>query len=48
MNFKQVTGLSFVSSATGWAIGGQSNTSSFLLKTADGGKTWTHIGFSIS
>jgi photosystem II stability/assembly factor-like uncharacterized protein len=47
-NFKQVTDLSFVSSTTGWAIGGQSNTSSFLLKTTDGGKTWTLIHFSIS
>jgi photosystem II stability/assembly factor-like uncharacterized protein len=44
-NFKQVTDLSFVSSTTGWAIGGQSNTSSFLLKTTDGGKTWTPIPF---
>ncbi len=47
-NFEQVTDLSFVSSTTGWAIGGQSNTSSFLLKTTDGGKTWTPIPFSIS
>ncbi len=47
-NFKQVTDLSFVSSTIGWAIGGQSNTSSFLLKTTDGGKTWTPIPFSIS
>jgi len=47
-NFKQVADLSFVSSTTGWAIGGQSNTSSFLLKTTDGGKTWTPILFSIS
>ncbi len=47
-NFKQVTGLSFVSSTTGWAIGGQSNASSFLLKTTDGGKTWTPIRFAIS
>ena len=42
-NFKQVTDLSFVSSTTGWAIGRQSNTSSFLLKTTDGGKTWAPI-----
>ncbi len=46
-NFKQVTFLSFVSSTTGWAIGRQSNTSSFLLKTTDGGKTWTPISISI-
>jgi photosystem II stability/assembly factor-like uncharacterized protein len=47
-NFKQITYLSFVSSTTGWAIGKQSNTSSFLLKTIDGGKTWTPIPISIS
>jgi photosystem II stability/assembly factor-like uncharacterized protein len=47
-NFKQVTGLSFVSSTTGWAIGRQSNNSSFLLKTTDGGKTWTPIPISIA
>jgi len=45
-NFKQITDLSFVSSTTGWAIGRQSNTSSFLLKTTDGGKTWTPIPIS--
>jgi photosystem II stability/assembly factor-like uncharacterized protein len=47
-NFRQITYLSFVSSTTGWAIGRQSNTSSFLLKTTDGGKTWTPIPISIS
>jgi photosystem II stability/assembly factor-like uncharacterized protein len=47
-NFKQITYLSFVSSTTGWAISRQSNTSSFLLKTTDGGKTWTPIPISIS
>ena len=47
-NFKQVTDLSFVSSTTGWAIGGQGNNSSLLLKTTDGGQTWTPIPFSIS
>ena len=47
-DFKQVTDLSFVSSITGWAIGRLSNTSSSLLRTTDGGKTWTPIPFSIS
>ncbi len=47
-NFKQITYLSFASSTTGWAIGKQSNTSAFLLKTTDGGKTWTPIPISIS
>jgi photosystem II stability/assembly factor-like uncharacterized protein len=47
-NFKQIICLSFASSTTGWAIGRQSNTSAFLLKTTDGGKTWTPIPISIS
>ncbi len=47
-DFKQITYLSFVSSTIGWAIGSQSNTSSFLLKTTNGGKTWTPIPISIS
>jgi photosystem II stability/assembly factor-like uncharacterized protein len=47
-NFKQITNLSFVSSTTGWAVGGQSDASSFLLKTADGGTTWTPIPISIA
>jgi photosystem II stability/assembly factor-like uncharacterized protein len=47
-NFQQITHLSFVSSTTGWAIGRQSNTSAFLLKTTDGGKTWTPIPISIA
>ena len=37
-SFKRVTSLSFVSTTTGRGIGGQSDTSSFLLKTTDGGK----------
>ncbi len=44
-DFKQITSLSFVSSSTGWAIGRQSNTSTFLLKTTDGGKTWTPVPY---
>jgi photosystem II stability/assembly factor-like uncharacterized protein len=47
-HFKQITYLSFVSSTTCWAIGRQSNTSAFLLKTTDGGKTLTPIPISIS
>jgi photosystem II stability/assembly factor-like uncharacterized protein len=47
-NFKQITTLSFVSNTAGWAIGGQGKNSSLLLKTADGGKTWTPIPISIS
>jgi photosystem II stability/assembly factor-like uncharacterized protein len=46
--FKQVTSLDFVSSTLGWAIGGQGKNSSLLLKTTDGGQTWTPIPFMIS
>jgi photosystem II stability/assembly factor-like uncharacterized protein len=46
-NFKQIAYLSFVSNTTGWAISRQSNTSAFLLKTTDGGKTWTTTPISI-
>jgi photosystem II stability/assembly factor-like uncharacterized protein len=42
-SFKQVTFLNFVSSTAGLAISQQGNSSSFLLKTADGGQTWTPI-----
>jgi len=43
VNFKRITLLDFVSETTGWAISHQSAGSSFLLKTTDGGQTWTHI-----
>ena len=46
VDFKRVTSLDFVSSTLGWAIGRQSNASSFLLKTTDGGKTWTPVPIS--
>lgn len=42
-NFTRITLLDFVSQTTGWAIGHQGAGSSFLLKTTDGGQTWTHI-----
>ena len=42
-NFKRVTQLDFVSSTEGWAIGGQSKGAPFLLKTIDGGQTWTPV-----
>ena len=47
-NFKQVTSLDFVSSTLGWAIRGQGKNSSLLLKTTDGGGTWTPIPFTLS
>ena len=42
-NFKRVTQLDFVSSTEGWAIGGQGKGAPFLLKTMDGGQTWTPL-----
>jgi photosystem II stability/assembly factor-like uncharacterized protein len=47
-NFKQITSLDFVSSTLGWAISEQSKNSSLLLKTTNGGQTWTPIPISIS
>ncbi len=42
-NFKNVSGLDFVSSNIGWAIASTGSNSSSLLKTMDGGLTWTVI-----
>ncbi len=42
-NFKNVSRLDFVSSDIGWAIGSTENGSPSLLKTVDGGRTWTVI-----
>ena len=47
-SFKQVSSLDFVSSTLGWAISGPGKNSSLLLKTSDGGETWTPIPFTIS
>jgi len=47
-SFKQVTSLDFVSSMLGWAIDGQGKNSALLLKTTDGGQTWTPFPFMIS
>ncbi len=47
-SFKQITSLYFVSDTLGWAISGQGNGSSLLLKTTDGGQTWTPIPLTIS
>jgi photosystem II stability/assembly factor-like uncharacterized protein len=42
-NFKRITLLDFVSETTGWAISHPGAGASFLLKTTDGGQTWTQI-----
>jgi photosystem II stability/assembly factor-like uncharacterized protein len=47
-NFKNVSRLNFVSSNIGWAIGSTANNSPSLLKTVDGGQTWTVIPYTIS
>lgn len=42
-NFKNIAQLDFVSDKVGWAISSTPLGSSFLLKTVDGGRTWTTI-----
>jgi photosystem II stability/assembly factor-like uncharacterized protein len=42
-NFKNLSRLDFVSPNIGWAIGSTANNSPSLLKTMDGGQTWTVI-----
>ncbi len=46
--FQHVTRLDFVSSSIGWAIGATGSHVPSLLKTVDGGKTWTVIPYTIS
>jgi photosystem II stability/assembly factor-like uncharacterized protein len=40
-SFKSITQLDFISDKAGWAISSPASTSSTLLKTVDGGRTWT-------
>jgi photosystem II stability/assembly factor-like uncharacterized protein len=40
-NFHDIQELDFVSDTVGWAIGAVTSEASFLLKTKDGGRTWT-------
>lgn len=47
-DFQHVTRLDFVSSSIGWAIGARGSHVPSLLKTMDGGKTWTVIPYTIS
>lgn len=42
-SFKHISLLDFVSSTTGWAISSAPSMPSSLLKTTDGGRTWTTI-----
>ena len=42
-NFKNITQIDFVSTTVGWAITSATANSSSLLKTVDGGLTWTSI-----
>ncbi|HEY7125488.1 MAG TPA: hypothetical protein VH540_16150 [Ktedonobacterales bacterium] len=48
-NFNQIEELSFVSGQVGWALKfEQATQSDLLLKTVDGGQTWTQLNVSIS
>ncbi len=47
-SFQHVTRLDFVSSNIGWAIGATDSHAPSLLKTVDGGQTWTVIPYTIS
>ena len=47
-NFHDIQALDFVSDAVGWAIGAVTSETSFLLKTADGGRTWTPIHYHVT
>ncbi len=47
-SFQHVTRLDFVSSHIGWAIGATDSHTPSLLKTVDGGQTWTVIPYTIS
>jgi photosystem II stability/assembly factor-like uncharacterized protein len=47
-NFKNISLLNFVSSDIGWAVRAPASNSPSLLKTVDGGHTWTVISSTIS
>jgi photosystem II stability/assembly factor-like uncharacterized protein len=47
-SFNRISQLDFVSGETGWAISATGPNSSSLLKTEDGGRTWTAIFSTIS
>jgi photosystem II stability/assembly factor-like uncharacterized protein len=47
-NFKNIVQLDFISDTDGWAISSTASASSSLLKTVDGGRTWTTISSTVS
>jgi photosystem II stability/assembly factor-like uncharacterized protein len=47
-SFQRIIQLDFVSSHIGWAIGATDSHTPSLLKTLDGGQTWTVIPYTIS
>ena len=47
-SFQHITRLDFISSDLGWAIGATESSAPTLLKTVDGGHTWTVIPYTIS
>lgn len=47
-SFKNIAQLNFISDKVGWAISSTASTSSTLLKTVDGGRTWITISSTIS
>ncbi|MFL5660486.1 MAG: WD40/YVTN/BNR-like repeat-containing protein [Ktedonobacteraceae bacterium] len=47
-SFKNIVQLDFISDTVGWAISSTAPASSTLLKTIDGGQTWTTISSTVS
>jgi photosystem II stability/assembly factor-like uncharacterized protein len=47
-NFTSIHSLDFVSDHTGWAVSSLTSDSSVLLKTVDGGQTWTPIHYHVT
>jgi photosystem II stability/assembly factor-like uncharacterized protein len=45
--FKNISLLDFVSSTIGWAISSTNSMPSSLLKTTDGGRTWTAVAYTV-
>lgn len=43
-SFQHITILAFTSSTSGWAVSTQAGNASAILKTNDGGHTWTFLG----